>query len=135
MQRSRDQEQVGPSTAELLRELAEGAATLVRKEMELGRQELEETLASWFRAVAAIAVAAVLGTVTIGLLCFAAVTALSAYMPGWAAVLSIAGAAMVSSSAALVFALHRMRSQPILPHRTRQSIEEDVEWAKAQLKR
>lgn len=135
MQRSRDQEERGPSTAHLLRELGEGAATLVRKEMELARQELEETLASWLRAVAAIAVAAVLGTVTVGLLCTAAVIALDRIMPDWAGALSIAGVTVVGGVAALAFALRRIRSRPILPHQTQQSIQEDVEWAKAQLKR
>ena len=125
----------GRGTTDLVRNIAEDAGTLIRKEVELARQELEEVLGRWFQAVAAVALAALLATSTIVLLGFAAVAALDEAMPKWAASLVVAAMALVLSGVAALFAQKRISRAPVVPPETTRTVKEDIEWAKAQLKR
>ena len=122
------------STPELVRSIASDTATLVRKEVELARQEIVEGVMAKVVGVLSLAVAGILGL--IGLIFLGATMAswLSVYIPRWAAWLSTAGAFLVLAAIAAAAGLGRMKKS-VAPKETKRTVKEDVEWAKAQLKR
>lgn len=123
------------STVELLRSIGTDSATLVRKEIELGRQEIVEALTARLKAAGAAAAAAVLVLMGLVFLGHAAATALDGPLAPWAARLVVAGGFLVLAVAALAFAGLRAKRPPLAPEETKRTVKEDVEWARAQLKR
>src|SRR5436190_1304930 len=75
---------------ELLRELAEESAGLVRGEVELAKQEMRESIAALRSGVTVLAVAALLGGMAVLVLCSAAVLALAPLLGGGLAALVVA---------------------------------------------
>ncbi|MEA2625461.1 MAG: hypothetical protein QOD06_1506 [Candidatus Binatota bacterium] len=122
------------SVGDILGAIAEDSATLVRKEGELARQELAEALHAWLGAVAAIAAAAVLALVALVFVGLALEALLARVMPEWAARSVIAGGALGIAVGVALVAKARVH-EITLPERTKQTVKENVEWAKAQLKR
>ena len=116
------------STIELVRDIATGTSTLVRKEIELARQELTEALKARLLGGAM----AVFGLIYLGI---AAGSALSIVLPRWLAWLIVGGACLVLAGGAALIGLAKMKKPPIAPEETKRTVKEDVEWAKAQLKR
>jgi len=127
--------QQGRSTIQLVRDIATDTSTLVRKEIELARQELTEVLKARLLGGAALAVGgamAVFGLIYLGI---AAGSALSIVLPRWLAWLIVGGAFLVLAGGAALIGLAKMKKPPIAPEETKRTVKEDVEWAKAQLKR
>jgi Putative Actinobacterial Holin-X, holin superfamily III len=123
------------STIQLVRDIATDTSTLVRKEIELARQEVTEALKARLLGGAALAVGgamAVFGLIYLGI---AAGSALSIVLPRWLAWLIVGGAFLVVAGGAALFGLAKMKKPPIAPAETKRTVKEDVKWAKAQLKR
>jgi uncharacterized membrane protein YqjE len=123
------------SLAQLVRSIATDTSTLVRKEIELARLELTESLTARIKAAAALAVAGVLGLLAVVFLGAALAAALDLVMPRWASRLVVAGVFLLITGAAAAFGLRRMKKPPLAPTETKRTVKEDVEWAKTQLKR
>jgi YihY family inner membrane protein len=123
------------STMQLVGRVAGDVGTLVRKEVELARQEITEGIASRLKGAAAFAGAAVMGLFLLGFLAAAAAVALALVLPLWASLLIVAGVFLLLALVAALFGRARMRSPSIAPEKARENIREDVEWAKAQLRR
>ncbi|MDQ3945896.1 MAG: phage holin family protein [Actinomycetota bacterium] len=123
------------SSLELLRSIATDSATLVRKEMELARQEIVEAVNARIKAALAAATAGVLGLMALGFFALAAAAALDNVMRPWASRLVVAGVFSVLAIAALAFGAMRAKHPPLAPEETKRTVKEDVEWAKTQLKR
>lgn len=122
-------------TVDLVRSATDNAKTLIKKEMELARQEMSEALVSRIKGVAAMAVAAVFGLILTAFLGVAAAMALRTTIVDWAAWLVVAGGYGVIVGASLAFALRRLKRPALAPTETIRTLKEDSEWAKAQLKR
>src|SRR5829696_2958294 len=120
---------------ELLKQLSEQTTRLVRQELELARAELTQ------KGKQAGAGAGLFGTAgAIGFLALAALTAcfilaLNAVMPAWLAALLVA---VVYGVAAAVLAMRGRakvrRATPPVPEQTIETVKEDVEWAKTQMR-
>lgn len=123
------------STPELMSSIASDVTTLVRKEMELARQEIVEAIVARVKAAAALAAAGVLGLLVVVFGALAAADALSGVTPEWAARLIVAGGFAVLALVAVAFAIRRFKAPPLAPEETKRTVKEDVEWAKAQLRR
>jgi membrane protein len=123
------------STVQLVSQVAGDVGTLVKKEVQLARQEVTEAVMARLRAVAAMGVAAVIGLFALGFGAAAGAAGLALVLPTWAALLIVAGAFLLVALVALLLARAGMRGPPLQPELARQSIKEDVEWAKAQLRR
>jgi uncharacterized membrane protein YqjE len=119
------------STAELVREVASKATTLVSKEVELARVELKNDFTSELATVKSFAVAAVAAMLMLDALLIAGVIALTPYVDGRIAALALAGAFLLIAIVAAAIGWHHHVSKPLA--RTRKSVEEDVQWAKEQL--
>ncbi len=123
------------STVELLRSIATDSATLVRKEMELARHEIEEAVSARIKAALAAATAGVLALMALGFFALAAAAGLDNVMRPWASRLVVGGVFAVLAVAALAFGAVRAKRPPLAPEETKRTVKEDVEWARAQLKR
>jgi YihY family inner membrane protein len=124
-----------PSTVQLVGQVAGDVGTLVKKEVQLARQEITEAVTARVKAVGAFGVAAVIGLFALGFGAAAGAAGLALVLPAWASLLIVAGAFLVMALVALLLARAGMRRPPLQPELAKQSIKEDVEWAKAQLRR
>jgi len=123
------------STMQLVGRVAGDARALVRKELELARQEVTEGLTARMQGAAAFGAAAVMGLFLVGFLAAAAAAALALVMPLWAALLIVAGVFLVAAVMAALIGRGRMKSRTIAPEKAKANMKEDVEWARAQLRR
>jgi hypothetical protein len=123
------------STMQLVGRVSGDFGTLFRKEVELARQEVTEGITARLKGAAAFGGAAVMGLFMLGFLAAAGAVALALVMPLWAALLIVAGAFLLLALGAALFGRARMKEPPIAPEKARANIKEDVEWAKAQLRR
>jgi hypothetical protein len=135
-QRDTDSKENGQrSTPALVRSIATDTATLVRKEVELARQEIVEAIVARVKAAAAMAAAGVAALIGIVFLGAAAAHALESVMEPWAARLVVGGSFLLLAGLAAMIGLMRAKKPSIAPEMTVQTVKEDIQWAKAQLKR
>jgi len=123
------------STIGLVRAIATDTSTLVRKEVELARQELMAAVISRLVGAAAFGAAAVFGLLLVIFLALAAAAALDLIFVPWLSRLIVAGAFLLMAAGAALFGLRRMKKPSLAPDETKRTVKEDVEWAKTQLKR
>ncbi len=120
---------------ELMKRLAEETATLVRQELQLARAELavkgrKAGVGAGMLSGATAAVLLALGAFTAFL-----ILALDGVMPNWAAALVVAAAWAVVAGVLALFGKEKLEeSGGPVPEQTKQSIEEDLEWARTQVK-
>jgi len=127
----RDPAERTPSFRELLRDLGQEVAALVRDEIDLAKQELRAEIAKSLRAgVLGLVLAAVLGLVSLLTLCAAAVLGLAHVMdPAWAAL--VVGVALGLAAAGFAaLARRRLRPAELKPQATVETLKEDKEWLK-----
>ena len=125
----------GRSTLQLVRSIAADTGTLVRKEVELAKQEVLEAVTARAKAAAALGAAGVFGLLGIVFGCVAALAGLSLVVAPWLAALIVMGSLFVLAGAAAAAGLFRMKKPPMVPTETVRTVKEDVEWARAQLRR
>jgi uncharacterized BrkB/YihY/UPF0761 family membrane protein len=123
------------STVRLVGQVAGDVGTLVKKEVELARQEVTEAITARVKAVAAFVVIGVIALFVVGFLGAAGAAGLSLVVPLWLALLIVAGVFVLLAGLAAAFGVSRIKKPPLKPEKTKQTIKEDVEWAKAQLRR
>ena len=125
----------GRSTAQLLRSIGNDAALLVRKEIELAKQELKEGVASKALGGAFLAVAGVFGLYALGFLATAVARVLGLFLPLWAGFLIVGGLFLLVAGVGAMVGVRKLKEAPVAPVRARETIKEDVEWARAALRR
>lgn len=121
------------STPGLIMSIAGDTSALVRKEMELARQEMIESVIGRLKTVASLAVAGVLGLFALGWLASALASALDGVLLPWASRLIVAGIFLLLAGVAMAFGRVGKTKAPL--EETKRTIKEDMEWARAQLKR
>jgi membrane protein len=122
------------STPRLVGRMAGDVGLLVRKEVELARQEITEGISAKLQGAAAFGAAAVLALFVVGFLGATGAAALALVLPLWAALLIVAGVFLVAAVVAAIIGRSRI-VQPVAPEKAKRTIKEDVEWARAQLRR
>lgn len=123
------------STPQLVRSIANDTATLVKKEVELARQEFVEAIVARLKAAAAMLAAGVFVMLAVIFLGSAAAHALENVVSPWAARLIVAGGFLLLAGLAVAVGLLRAKRPPMKPELTVETVKEDIEWAKTQLKR
>jgi hypothetical protein len=122
------------STVELVQSIAQDGGLLVRKEIQLARQEILEAVLARAKAGAGFAIAGVFGLIGFLFALTAGAWGLGLVLPLWAAWLIVAGGLFLLAGGAALFARSRMHMPPMAPQETKRTVKEDVEWARAQLK-
>ena len=116
--------------AELLRRAIGDGSRLIQQEIGLAKQELSESL----RAVLAAAIAGVIVILAVlGFFVMAIVTIVVAVGTHWLAALGFTALFLVIALGSAWFAFTRVRRVSPLT-KTRETIQEDIQWAKQQLK-
>lgn len=123
------------STPELLRAITSDSSELMRKEMELAKHELIEAVVARIESMVALAAIGLLGLLALVFAALAAATALDSVVAGWLSRLIVAGGLLVLAGPAVLFAVRKAKVPPLAPTETARTLKEDVEWARAQLKR
>jgi uncharacterized membrane protein YqjE len=122
------------SVPEVLQDIVGNLQEIIRSEFRLAKTELKEEAAKAAKPAASFGVGLVMGFYGIGFLLLASVYGLSTVMAGWLAallvgtILAIVAIALMSSSG------KKLKRVNPTPDKTIQSIEENVQWAKHQIK-
>jgi uncharacterized membrane protein YqjE len=119
------------STRQLLARLLETVSLLVTKEVELARAELKADVKTELDMVKLLAAAGIVALFGVNMLLVAAVFALTVWIPGWAAALAVAVILIVIGAVLALVGWKRRVSAPMAV--TRQTVKEDVQWAKERL--
>lgn len=118
-------------TGELVKQIGARAEVLLHKQIELAKVELKQDLKAEATAVGGLGVSAVLAIITVTLLLVTAALALSLVLPAWGAGLIVTGVMTAATLAVALISWKRRVSTPL--QRTRQTLREDVRWAKERL--
>ena len=119
----------GKSAGQLMKEVTEDLSTLVRKEIELAKQELGASFAAKGQGAAAILIVATLGFFALIFMLLAIRDGFDEFMWTWAADLATAGVLLLIGVLGALFAKRKL-STPIKADLTKQTIKDDVEFAK-----
>jgi len=117
------------SLGKILSNTTSDFSDLVRCEIELAKTEIKEEVKTVGQAGAMMGAAGALGYLALALLCFAAAWGLATIMPTGVAFLIVG--VVVAIAAGICFLMGRKRMQQFEPiPQTKETIQEDVEWAK-----
>ncbi len=121
------------STGELLKELSEQTSTLVRQELELAKAEMSEKGKQAGVGAGMFGGAGLFGLLAMIALTACLIMALDRAMVDWLAALVVAAVyALVAGVLALQGRNKVREAAPAVPEQTRDTLKEDVEWAKTQ---
>ena len=123
------------SIGELLKQLSEQTTRLVHQELELAKAELQQKGKEAGAGAGMFGGAGALGLAALGALTACFILALNAIMPAWLAALIVA---VVYGAIAAFLALRGRdkvkQATPLIPEQTIETVKEDVEWAKTQMR-
>jgi len=123
------------SLGELFSELSRETAALVRQEVALAKTELSEKVSRLGRSAGLIGVGGVLGHAGVLTLIAAIVIILAnAGLPLWASALLVAVLLLVTSYVLTQQGLTGLKREPLKPAETIDTLKENAQWAKGQLK-
>jgi hypothetical protein len=137
------QEPLGPEPGELrerplgelLKQLSEETTRLVRQELELAKAELTQKGKQAGMGAGLFGAAGVIGFLALAALTTCFILALDAVLPAWLAALLVA---VVYGAVAVVLAIRGRakvkQATPPVPEQTVETVKEDVEWAKTQMR-
>lgn len=120
------------SMQELWADMAKGASTLIRQEVELAKIETKEQLSRAGKAGAVFSAAGVAGFMALQLLSFAAAWGLAAVVPDGLAFLIVGLIYAIVAAVLLSKGRKQVAEVNLVPQQTVETLREDVEWAKAQ---
>ena len=133
MTASTDNELRDRPTGELLRELSDQTTTLVKQELDLAKAELQEKGKQAGIGAGLFGGAGMFGVGAFAALTAGAIAALSQAMDTWLAALIVA---VVYAAVAGVMAMTGKKkvkeAAPPIPEQAKDSVKEDLEWAKTQ---
>jgi uncharacterized membrane protein YqjE len=136
MSNDRQQDQLREqSIGELLKQLSQETTTLVRQELDLAKAEMAQKGKQAGLGAGMFGGAGVSSLLALGALSAAAIAGLDNAMPLWLAALIVALVWLAVAAALAVLGKTRVQeAAPPVPEQTRESVKEDLEWAKSQAK-
>jgi uncharacterized membrane protein YqjE len=120
----------GRSAGQLMKEITEDLSNLLRKEIELAKQELGSAVATKARGAAMIAAAGVFAFLALLFLLLAVRDGFDTFLWTWVADLATALVLLVIGAIAALVARSKLAT-PISADLTKQTVKEDIEWAKS----
>lgn len=124
----------GKSAGQLMKEVTEDLSTLIRKEIELAKQEVGESISTKVKGAAIIAIAGVLGFFALIFLLLAIRDGFDTFLWTWVADI-VTAVVLLAIGAVGALAAKKKLSAPLNTELTKQTIKEDMEWAKTLGKR
>ena len=133
MTAARENELRDRPTGELLRDLSDHTTTLVKQEMELAKAELQEKGKQAGLGAGLFGAAGLFGLGAFAALTACLIAALDQVMEIWLAALVVAVAYAVIAAVLAVTGKQKVKQAvPPVPEQAKDSVKEDVEWAKTQ---
>jgi uncharacterized membrane protein YqjE len=121
--------------AELLKDLSNQTATLVRKELELAKLELSEKGKRAGLGAGMFGGAGLFGLLALGALTACFILALAEAVDGWVAALIVTAVyAAIAGVLALTGKSKVQQATPPIPEEAKESVRKDVEWTKERAK-
>ena len=117
------------SAGRLMKEVTEDLSTLIRKEIELAKQELGESVSAKVKGGVIVAIVGCLGFFALIFMTLAVRDALNQFVWIWLADILTAVILLLIGVLGALFAKRKLAT-PISAEMTKKSIKEDVEWAK-----
>ena len=118
------------SFGELLGQLANNSAGLVRDEIQLARQEMSEKVSTLRAGITIAATGLVIGFVALLTLTAAAVIGLAEYVGAGYSALIIGGALAIIAGVTAFSGIGQIQQTSLKPKQTIETLEEDKEWLK-----
>ena len=118
----------------LIRSIGADLSLLIRQQVALAKEEVRGIAAEKATGGALLAAAAVFALFVLGFASLAGAAALDLVLPRWAALLIVAGIYLVLAVIAVLIGRNALAA-PATPERTKQTVKEDLEWAKRKLQR
>lgn len=122
------------SVGQLLKEISEDFSTLFRKEIELAKAELGSSISAKVQGVVTIAIAGAFAFFALIFLLLALRDGLDTFLWTWVADIVTAVVLILVGVGAVLFARKKLAT-PIKADLTKQTVKEDIEWAKTLKKR
>ena len=123
------------SLGELLKQLSQETTRLVHQELELAKAELQQKGKQAGAGAGMFGGAGAIGLAALGALTACFILALNAVMPAWLAALLVAVVYGIIAFVLVKQGQARMkRATPPVPEQTIETVKEDVEWAKTQMR-
>jgi uncharacterized membrane protein YqjE len=126
--------QMQRSVPEILEDIAANLAQLVQAEFRLAKSELQEGAEKVAGPGATLGAGVALAFYGLGFLLLSAVYALSLVMAGWLATLLVGSVLTVAAGILLSAGRTKLKQVNLTPYKTMRTLEEDVQWAKQQIK-
>ena len=117
------------SAGQLMKEVTEDMSTLIRKEIELAKQEVGASVSAKLKGVVIVAIAGVLGFFALIFLLLAIRDGFDTFLWTWLADLVTAVILLAIGGAGAMMAKKKLAT-PLNTELTKQTIKEDVQWAK-----
>jgi uncharacterized membrane protein YqjE len=118
------------SFGELLGQLANNSAALVRDEIALAKQEMSEKVSSFRSGVITTAIGGVVALLGVLALIAAAIIGLAHYMDAGLAALIVGGVLALIGGITAMVGVGRLKRTSLKPEQTIETLEEDKEWLK-----
>jgi uncharacterized membrane protein YqjE len=122
------------SIGDLLKQLSEQTATLVRQELDLAKAEMQQKGKRAGVGLGLIGVGGVVALAAVGALTATLILILAEWMDAWLAALIVT---VVYAAGAALLALQGKEkvaeATPAVPEQTIETVKEDVQWAKTQM--
>jgi uncharacterized membrane protein YqjE len=123
------------SLSELLKQLSQETTQLVHQELELAKAELQQKGRQAGAGAGMFGGAGALGLAALGALTACFILALNAVMPAWLAALIVAVVYGVIAFVLVKQGQAKLKqATPPVPEQTIETVKEDVEWAKTQMR-
>lgn len=124
----------GKSAGQLVKEVTEDMSTLVRKEIELAKREVGDSMAAKAKGAALFGIVGVLGFFALIFVLLAARDGFDVFLPTWAADLLTAALLLLIGVGAALVAKKKLAT-PVTTELTKQNLKEDVDLVKSLGKR
>ena len=122
------------SVGQLLKEISEDFSTLFRKEIDLAKAELGSSISAKVQGVVIVAIAGAFAFFALIFLLLALRDGLDTFLWTWVADIATALILILVGVGAVLFAKRKLAT-PIKADLTKQTVKEDIEWAKNLKKR
>ena len=126
--------QNGRSVPEVLQDIVGNIEEIIRSEFRLAKAEVKQEASKAAPGLKMIVVGAAIGFYALGFLIFTLVMGLATMMATWLAALIVGGILGLSALVLITSASKRLKQVNAVPERTVETMKENVQWAKNQIK-
>lgn len=123
-----------PTLGDLFSSLTEDMSTLIRKEVDLARTETMEKVSSATRSVVSMVAGGMIAYAGLIGVMIAVIVGLSRLMPLWLSALIVGIVVIVIGAIMIMSGRNSLQKMTVVPEQTVESIKENTEWAKEQVK-